>query len=91
MIGMIIAGVAVALVILIALFLSVSYIKCPPDMVYLISGIRKEAKVVTGTATLRIPFLERVDKIPLKLIQIDKSLCSFPLKREHSQTQHQAV
>ena len=78
MIGMIIAGVAIALVILIALFLSVSYIKCPPDMVYLISGIRKEAKVVTGTATLRIPFLERVDKIPLKLIQIDVKTDDVP-------------
>lgn len=78
MIGMIIAGVAVALVVLIALFLSVSYIKCPPDMVYLISGIRKEAKVVTGTATLRIPFLERVDKIPLKLIQIDVKTKDVP-------------
>ena len=78
MIGMIIAGIAVALIILIALFLSVSYIKCPPDMVYLISGIRKEAKVVTGTATLRIPFLERVDKIPLKLIQIDVKTKDVP-------------
>ena len=78
MIGMIIAGVAIALVVLIALFISVSYIKCPPDMVYLISGIRKEAKVVTGTATLRIPFLERVDKIPLKLIQIDVKTDDVP-------------
>ena len=58
--------------------LAVSYVKCPPDMVYLISGIRKEAKVVTGKATLRIPFLERIDKIPLKLIQIDVKTNSVP-------------
>ena len=59
--------IVVAVIIILTIFLFMSYVKCPPDMVYLISGIRKEAKVVTGTATLRIPFLERVDKIPLKL------------------------
>lgn len=68
MLGFIIAGV---IVILLIIFIAMSYIKCPPDMVYLISGLRKEARVITGKATIRIPFLERVDKIPLKLIQID--------------------
>ena len=68
MLGFIIAGV---MAILLIIFIAMSYIKCPPDMVYLISGLRKEARVITGKATIRIPFLERVDKIPLKLIQID--------------------
>jgi len=68
MIGLIIAGVVAILFII---FIATSYIKCPPDMVYLISGLRKGARVITGKATIRIPFLERVDKIPLKLIQID--------------------
>lgn len=57
--------------ILVVVFLLMSYVKCPPDMVYLISGLKKEPRVVTGKATLRIPFLERIDRIPLKLIQID--------------------
>ena len=68
MLGFIIARV---IAILLIIFIAMSYIKCPPDMVYLISGLRKEARVITGKATIRIPFLERVDKIPLKLIQID--------------------
>lgn len=68
MIGLIIG--IITLVLVIGLFLA-SYVKCPPDMVYLISGLRKEPRVVTGKATLRIPFLERIDRIPLKLIQID--------------------
>lgn len=68
MLGFIIAGV---IAIFLIIFIAMSYIKCPPDMVYLISGLRKEARVITGKATIRIPFLERVDKIPLKLIQID--------------------
>ena len=74
------AGIIIGMIIFLLLMglLAVSYVKCPPDMVYLISGIRKEAKVVTGKATLRIPFLERIDKIPLKLIQIDVKTNSVP-------------
>ena len=73
-------GIIIGIIIFLLLIglLAVSYVKCPPDMVYLISGIRKEAKVVTGKATLRIPFLERIDKIPLKLIQIDVKTNSVP-------------
>ena len=40
-------------------------------MVFLISGIKKEPRVITGKAAFRIPFFERIDKVPLKLIQID--------------------
>lgn len=49
----IIIAVIVALLILILLL---SYVKCPPDMVYLISGLSKNPRVVIGKATLRIPF-----------------------------------
>ena len=69
---MLVVGIIIAsLVILIALFVAFSYVKCPPDMVFLISGIKKEPRVITGKAAFRIPFFERIDKIPLKLIQID--------------------
>ena len=68
MIGFIIGTIIEALVI--CLFLA-CYVKFPPFLLYLISGLRKEPRVVTGKATLRIPFLERIDRIPLKLIQID--------------------
>lgn len=69
---MLVLGIIIAsLVILIALFIAFSYVKCPPDMVFLISGIKKEPRVITGKAAFRIPFFERIDKVPLKLIQID--------------------
>lgn len=69
---MLVVGIIIAsLVILIALFVAFSYVKCPPDMVFLISGIKKEPRVITGKAAFRIPFFERIDKVPLKLIQID--------------------
>ena len=57
-------GVALILVILIT-----GYIKAPPDMAYIISGLRK--KIIIGKASIRIPFFERVDKLKLQLIAVD--------------------
>lgn len=68
MIIAIIVGIVIAII---AMLILVSYVKCPPDMVYLISGLRKEPRVIIGKAALRIPFFERVDKLTLELIQID--------------------
>ena len=64
-------GIILVAIILLSVLIGVSYVKCPPDMVFLISGIKKEPRVITGKAAFRIPFFERIDKIPLKLIQID--------------------
>ena len=75
MISLIIAGVAAILLII---FIAISYVKCPPDMVYLISGIRKNPRIIVGKATLRIPFFERVDKLTLELIQIDIKTNNVP-------------
>lgn len=72
-------GIIVVSVIGIVLgILMVSYIKCPPDMVYLISGLKKEPRIIVGKATLRIPFFERVDKLTLELIQIDVRAVKVP-------------
>lgn len=76
--GIIIGIVLITLVILFIGLIAVSYIKCPPDMVYLISGLKKEPRVIIGKATLRIPFLERVDKLTLELIQIDVRAVKVP-------------
>ena len=76
MIGIIII-VIIILAILFGLFVA-SYVKCPPDMVYLISGLKKEPRVIIGKATLRIPFFERVDKLTLELIQIDVKTTRVP-------------
>ena len=65
-------------VMLLVFFIGISYIKCPPDMAYLISGLKKKPKILIGKASLRIPFLERVDKLTLELIQIDIKTDSVP-------------
>lgn len=51
------------------ILLAMGYVKAPPDTAYLISGLRK--KTVVGKAAIRIPFLERIDRVSLKLIPID--------------------
>ena len=75
MIGLIIG---IAVIALIVFLFMVGYIKAPPDMVYLISGLKKEPRVLIGKATIRIPFLERVDKLTLELIQIDIKTNNVP-------------
>ncbi len=62
-----IAALAVALIILFFM----SYVKASPDEVILVSGIKKQPKVIKGRAGLRIPFLERADKLSLQLLNID--------------------
>ena len=60
---------------LIALFviilLASGYTKAPPDMAYIISGVRKKPRILIGQAGIKIPFFERMDKLSLGAIQID--------------------
>lgn len=58
----------IVIVLLIVIF-SVGYVKAPPDTAFIISGLRK--KIIIGKASVKIPFLERMDKLSLKLIPID--------------------
>ena len=64
-------AVIAAVVILMIVLLCVGYVKAPPDMAFIISGFKKKSKIVIGKATIRIPFLERLDKLNLRLIPID--------------------
>ena len=67
-----IIGIIVAVVVLvILLFMAIGYVKAPPDMAYIISGVKKKSKVVIGKASILIPFFERLDKLNLRLIPID--------------------
>ncbi len=65
----IIIGVAAAIVIL--AILASGYVKAPPDTAFIISGLKRKQKVLVGKAGIKIPFLERLDKISLKLVAID--------------------
>lgn len=62
---------AAIIVIAIIVFLASSYVKAPPDVAYIISGMHKKPRVLAGKAGIKIPFLERMDKLALGAIQID--------------------
>ena len=63
--------IPVAIVVLfIVLFFVAGYLKAPPDTAYIISGLRKR-RILIGKAGFRVPFFERVDKLSLKVMQVD--------------------
>ena len=53
------------------LLLTLGYVKAAPDTAIIISGLRKKQKILIGKAGIKIPFLERMDKLNLKLSPID--------------------
>ena len=65
---LIIVGVVVVTLILIVM---TGYVKSPSDTAYIISGLKKEPKYVIGRSSIRIPFLQRMDKLMLKMISVD--------------------
>ena len=60
-----------AIVLIVVLIFLMGYVKAPPDVAYIISGLRKKPKVLIGRAGVKIPFLERVDKLIVRQISID--------------------
>lgn len=62
--------VVMILAIVVVLF-GMGYVKARPDQALIISGLRKEPRVLIGKAGVKIPFLERIDKLDLSLMAID--------------------
>ncbi len=64
-------GIPVVIVVAIVAILASGYVKASPDTAYIISGLRKQPKVLIGKAGIKIPFLEKKDELNLQLIPID--------------------
>ena len=65
-----IAGVAIVLS---------GYVKAPPNQAFIISGMKKKNRILIGRAGIRIPFLERLDKLYLGQMTVDiKTESSVP-------------
>ncbi len=64
----IIAGIAAAVVVLLFLM---GYVKAPPDQAYIISGLKRESRILIGRAGIKIPFFERLDKLYLGQMTVD--------------------
>ena len=65
----ILAGVAVVLFLVILGF--TTYVKAPPSYAYILSGFRKEPRVLIGTGGFKIPVIERLDKVFLGQVSVD--------------------
>lgn len=63
------AMIGIGVAILIGMIAVLGYVKAPPDKAFIISGLRR--KVVVGRSAIRIPFLERLDKLSLKVMSVD--------------------
>ncbi len=62
--------VAIVAAIFVLILFFAGYLKAPPDTAYIITGLRKR-RILIGKAGWRIPFFERVDKISLRVMQVD--------------------
>lgn len=66
-----ILAIIIAAVVLLAIFIMVSYVKAPPSYAFIISGLSKEPRVLIGSGGFRVPFFERLDKVYLGQITVD--------------------
>lgn len=65
-----IVAIVIAAIILLGIIAS-GYVKAPPDIAFIISGYRREPKILIGRSGIKIPFLERKDSLLLKQVSID--------------------
>ena len=73
---------AIIVVAVTAVLLLLGYVKAPPDTAYIISGFRKP-RILIGKAGIRIPFLERMDKLSLKMFSVDVKTTDYVPNAEY--------
>ena len=64
-------GIIVVVIVLLAGLFMASYVKAPPDRAFIISGLHREPRVLTGRAGFKIPFFERKDELYLGQMTVD--------------------
>ena len=68
-----------AVVVLLIVIVLTGYRKAPPDKVYIISGWGDKRKYLIGRAGIKLPIIERIDVLSLRMISIDvKTQKSIP-------------
>ena len=69
-------------VVIIVVLIAIGYVKAPPDTAFIISGYRKP-RILIGKAGVRIPFLERLDKLSLKMFSVDVKTTDYVPNAEY--------
>ena len=67
----VVLGIIIGAAVLILAIIASGYVKAPPDKAFIISGWRREPKILIGRAGVKLPFLERKDTLVLKQVSID--------------------
>lgn len=66
-----IVGIVAGAIVLLTVILLAMYVKAPPSVAYILSGLRKEPRVLIGTGGFKVPVIERLDKTFLGQISVD--------------------
>jgi len=71
-----IIGIVIGAVIVI--FFLLGYVKAPPDRAIVISGWKKQPRMLIGRAGVKLPFFERTDSLYLKQVTVPVNSNSIP-------------
>ena len=63
--------VPIIIVLAIVMLFLLGYVKAPPDRAFIISGLGREPRILTGRAGIKMPFLERKDVLYLGQMSVD--------------------
>lgn len=66
-----IVGIVAGSILLLTVILLLMYVKAPPSVAYVLSGLRKEPRVLIGTGGFKIPVIERLDRVFLGQTTVD--------------------
>ena len=64
-------GIIAGVVILFVILSICMYVKAPPSVAYVLSGLKKEPRILVGTGGFKIPIIERLDKVFLGQTTVD--------------------
>lgn len=64
-------GIILGVIVLLVVVLLSMYVKAPPSEAYILSGLRKEPRILIGTGGFKVPVIERLDKLFLGELSVD--------------------
>ena len=64
-------GIITGVVILFIILSICMYVKAPPSVAYVLSGLKREPRILVGTGGFKIPIIERLDKVFLGQSTVD--------------------
>lgn len=64
-------GIILGVIVLLVVVLLAMYVKAPPSVAYILSGLKKNPRILIGTGGFKIPIVERLDKLFLGELSVD--------------------